>query len=471
MAIYDYVISRFSGLDQSADESLIRPDCSPDEMNFETEGGRLSPASGFAKLFAAPVPGQGTIHGIEVFRTAGKDIFIAFAGNCIYASEGGAWTCVYTYDAVPLVPKYCCVTAQIGSQDYLIIADGSHRMLKFDGESVQVFGSSEGCSDTVCAFAATYRGRLFAAGDPQEPNRLYYSKLPGDGRSIEDWGSEQASPAVEGGHAEIGSGAGDPITGLASLSNQLLIFKKHSVWRLIGDRPSNYTVERVGSCASHAAGTAFAAADDAVYYLTGDGLCCFNGVDAAPLADAKRIRELVNKAEVGRARMAEAGRAIYLLLTVEGAKRLVKYDLSERKYLQFGGFAVFDIKERDGRLLLIGASRCVCEWGRGGSFDGEAIQAHWRTPATDMGDPSSIKSLGQILLRGGPERAELTVSARVGGVESAYRAALPGGDCVLEIPLKNEGRVFALSIANVNGSSFALSGGLRLSLSVRRRTE
>ena len=74
-----------------------------------------------------------------------------------------------------------------------------------------------------------YRGRLFAAGDAANPDRLYYSVLPGSGRTVEQWGAVEASPAVEGGHVEIGALGGDPIVAVRALSNQLLIFKKNSL--------------------------------------------------------------------------------------------------------------------------------------------------------------------------------------------------------------------------------------------------
>ena len=40
-------------------------------------------------------------------------------------------------------------------------------------------------------------------------HRLYWSQLPGGERSIEDWGSVEASVNVEGGHSEIGDSASD----------------------------------------------------------------------------------------------------------------------------------------------------------------------------------------------------------------------------------------------------------------------
>ena len=37
----------------------------------------------------------------------------------------------------------------------------------------------------------------------------------------------------------------DPIVGLSALSNQLIIFKRDSIYRLLGDKPGNFIVEEV----------------------------------------------------------------------------------------------------------------------------------------------------------------------------------------------------------------------------------
>ena len=127
----------------------------------------------------------------------------------------------------------------------MIIATGERQLIKFDGDEAKPFGSAEGVSDKKAGYLAMYRSRLFAAGDPENPNRLYWSQLPGGERSIENWGSVEASPNVEGGHTEVGSMKSDPIVGLSALSNQLIIFKRDSIYRLLGDKPGNFIVEEV----------------------------------------------------------------------------------------------------------------------------------------------------------------------------------------------------------------------------------
>ena len=284
MAGFTYKIERFAGIDQSRDESLISPSYTPDAMNMDVSDGCLSVTKGFTKLLSAPVPVESTsgIDRVCFFRNASKDIPMALSGGYIYTYDHTeeSWTRAYGYSLVGATRRYTVLMTRIGTTDVMLIADGVNPILKFDGTNFSDFGSAANCSDAPVGCIAMYRSRLFAAGDRNNPNRLYYSKLPGGGRTIEDWGSDPDSPAVEGGHVEIGTTSGDPITAICAMSNQLLIFKKNSIYRLIGDRPGNFTVELIESDSTPVASTGTAVWRDIIYFVTSDGLHCFNGVDA-----------------------------------------------------------------------------------------------------------------------------------------------------------------------------------------------
>lgn len=108
------------------------------------------------------------------------------------------------------------------------------------GNYVKVRG---GLSNQPVSFMHMFFGRLFAAGDVNFPNRLYWSCLPGDGRTIEDWTADDASPDTGGGYVQVGDEG--YITALFSYQSQLLIWKGDELWRLYGTTPSQYTLELV----------------------------------------------------------------------------------------------------------------------------------------------------------------------------------------------------------------------------------
>ena len=142
------------------------------------------------------------------------------------------------------------------------------------GHFVKIRG---GLSDMRNHIFAEYYSRLFAAGDPDHPCRLYWSCLPGDGRTVEDWAMDDASVDTGGGHVEVGLGG--EIRALFAMPSQLLIFKDREVYRLYGASPSQFTLERVFRTESEVIGShrAIADANGVPYWVNADGLWAYNG--------------------------------------------------------------------------------------------------------------------------------------------------------------------------------------------------
>ena len=81
MSIQTYSVDRFIGLNQSGDENLMSPACTPDAANMCTDGGELRVAYGFTRLFEAAVPGTLRIDFFTLYRTNGAEIPVVIAGG------------------------------------------------------------------------------------------------------------------------------------------------------------------------------------------------------------------------------------------------------------------------------------------------------------------------------------------------------------------------------------------------------
>lgn len=476
MARAIYRINEFTGIDQSRDENALKSSMSPDACNMDTSDGNLSVCKGCVKHISAAIPGTERIHAIKLVPFPTGEMFIAAAGESIYAYKNNAWEEIYTYSPALEGHKFDFAQAQINSTDNLIIACGERQLVKFDGETASLFGSAEGVSDKSVGYLATYRSRLFAAGDPENPNRLYWSQLPGGTRSIEDWSSVEASPNVEGGHAEVGSMKSDPIVGLAALSNQLLIFKKNSIYRLIGDKPSNFTIEEVEARTETTVNSAIVKRAGSLFFLTQGGLCVFNGVNAQLLNNARCIQKELERASTANSRGAICRDILYFTVDEDGGEcnAVIEYDVLRGAYMLRRGFSAYDICAYGGTLYLANENRCICRLNEGESYDGASIDAYWNTPLSDLYDKGSIKSMRRLYLRGQSDANDSAtlIDVSVGGGQTTYRTLLPQSESdVLEVPLKNEGRTFALSIYNEAGGSFRLKSGVELEFETRRRTE
>lgn len=471
MSIKTYDIPYFSGINQAGGENSLPGRFATDAANMDTEGGRLRVADGYYKFNAIPVPGNGRIELLSSLKTASGEIPVVMSGGKLYALILNRWELMHTASRQSASVTCDSTMVRIGSTDYLVIADGENRLIKFDGESVSAFGSAEGCSDIPVSFLTMYRGRLFAAGDPENPDRLYYSVLPGSGRTVEDWGCVEASPAVEGGHTEVGSIGGDPIVAIKALSNQLLIFKRNSLYRLIGDRPSNYTIEHIDADMLTTKHTAIAIYGDMLYFVTRDGLYYYNGVTVRPCPDMRLIKSIMARADLTKCRAVIVDGKLFFNYTSGMDDEMMVYDLEERGYMRRNGFNISDLASIGGKLIMINRKRILYEFGASRSYDGEPIEAFWRTPCTDLGDKAAIKSPKMLYLRGWGDG--LKVEVELDGQKKDYYTTLKkdGAAKVTELPIFNEGRCLCMTFSNVNGGFFELEGGVELEMGLRRRTE
>lgn len=152
-----------------------------------------------------------------------------------------------------------------------------------------------GCSDMTITYMVMHHGRLFAAGhrsNNAHPRRLYWSCLPGDGRTIEDWTMTDASIDTSGGHVDIGDPSDGQIKGLIICNNQILIFTNHRLFRMYGTAPSNYTLELVGELE----GTRISQpveVNGTIYWLSLSGIQCYNGSYVQRVDDNYSTRRLL----------------------------------------------------------------------------------------------------------------------------------------------------------------------------------
>ena len=475
MALRQYRIPVFYGIQQGATENRLNEGESPDACNMDTAGGRLSVAKGYVRENDTPFPAPEEVRRLHVWNRNSVRKFIIATSDKLYTlnAVNGEWNSIYTFEASADAPQYDFQTIKIGSTEYLLIADGNARMAKWDGESeaAEAFGSAEGLSDIAVNFTEVYYARLFAAGDANYPSRLFYSQAPGDTRSIENWTSADESENVGGGHVEVGTDS-DPITGLVALSNQLLIFKRDSLYRLLGDRPSNYRIQPVNGTVQQPTHTACARIGDVVYFLTRGGMYYFDGQTVQKKADAEKVCTLISAANLTACTAALCRDKLYFALregSGEGANNAILiYDLARATYMMRRGFLAYGMFASGGTLYLMDENGYICRFEEGETYDGARIEAYWKTPMTDLDSKAVCKRLEELYLRG--SGGILSVEALMESGTVYNERLMPGeNERILELGLTGDGRAFQLIFRNVNGSHFTIDGGVELILDMQRR--
>ena len=475
MALRQYRIPVFYGMAQNVTENRLNDGESPNACNMDTQGGRLSVAKGYVRESQTALPAPETARRLYVWRRAGeRRLLVATASDLFVLDEtAGEWKRIYSFGATASSAQYDFLPVKIASTEYLLIANGSARMAKWDGvsEAAEAFGSTEGLSDIAVNFVELYYARLFAAGDSANPSRLYYSQAPGDTRTIENWTVATESENVGGGFVEVGTDS-DPITGLFALSNQLLIFKRDSLYRLLGDRPGNIRIQPVNGTMQQPVHTACVRVGDVLYFLTSGGMYYFDGQTVQRKADADKVQLLLQHANLADCTAAARGDRLYFAFREgegEGANdAMLIYDLARGTYMLRRGFSAQGLYAAGGTLYLLDGNGYVCRFEEGETYDGARIDAYWKTPMTDLDSKAVNKRLEELYLRG--SGGILLVEAVTESGTVYNERLMPGeSERILELGLNGDGRAFQLVFRNVNGSHFMIDGGVELILDMQRR--
>jgi len=305
------------------------------------------------------------------------------------------------------------------------------------------------CSDIPVTFMQMHNGRLFAAahrGNREHPRRLYWSCLPGDGRTIEDWTSTDVSIDTSGGHVDIGDPSDELITGLISLGEQILIFTKTRLWRMYGYSPSTYTLELVGELE----GTRISNVVDVngiVYWLSLSGISYYNGSSIAQINDNGSTKNLLNEfpKHVKEAMMYSTVHAVMfdgsLMFSFDNVNmgnecmvlrydmrtgNVIRYMIPCDNYLQqFTDSVKGNFGKEDGEVIKYETRYFQSmvhktwnadtsqydftmtmtqwyDWGRAkhGWYDEKKVNSLWQSGWTDFGSPESFKKPVDVYMRG-----------------------------------------------------------------------
>lgn len=331
------------------------------------------------------------------------------------------------------------------------------------GDTAKIRG---GASDAHCNFICMHNGRLFAAGDPENSNRLYWSTIPGDGRTIEHWLAIPSSVDLSGGYVEVGDTTADPIIGICELSTQILVFKRYSIYRLYGDRPSYYTVERVERFTERMSNAGVAVKSDIPYWLTKSGVKLFNGADMELLDGGQNfLCSFIDKVtDISQSKGFTARNKLYWTCRVgtgDYDDSVIVYDTTNGTYMVRDGFKIADMCAFENSVYLMNDTGYLYEFEKGDKYDGQAISAYWQTQPTDLSAKYQDKQLKHLFFRADGSTVIIETSNRNSVITTERRVLL--NEDMIDIPLLSVPcRRFSVKLSNESGGYFSIQGGLQI---------
>lgn len=354
-----------------------------------------------------------------------------------------------------------------------ISADGTKITLDLTGCTVTTSNTVQlrgGVSDKPVSSLELYHDRLWSAGDPEYLSRLYWSCVAGEGRTIEDWVSDDYDADASGGHVDVGTADGDKIVALKSMTDCLLIFKVNSIWRLYGNRPSNYTLERITDEVGAYDDSEIITRYGTPYWLTKNGIFYCDGTNAMSAdSDVDYLHDLfweVNGAARRSACCVPALRKLYFDVYSDTVGRFIlTRNLVTGAYLTFNGAEIIDIATASDDALFLTAGGAVIARGENtdrlteyGSTDG--LHAKWVSQRMDFSGLFGRKQVSALWFRATGGRMRVAVHTDIG---SNYFDVVPEEmqTDVVRLPVNmSEARTLQIEIENVNGSRFRIEGGI-----------
>lgn len=475
MALQRIYLNDFAGVRQGVCGGSDPLHWALDAQNVSTQGGCLRRAKGYTPLLPPMIGDKGKLRRLFVWPQGDGSV------DCLVARQDSlfrfdaateSWVDLHHYAQDRQTDAFDFLKVKIGSTETVLIGNGLESILKWPGGSgsVSPFGSAQQQSDKAVNFVELYFNRLFAAGDGEHPARLYWSKAPGAERTIEDWSADEDSENVSGGHVEVGTDS-DPITGLFALSNQLLIFKKDRLYRLLGDRPGNFRIVPVEAALRQPVHTACVGYGDRLFFLTDRGLYYFDGQTVNRPPHGADLLPLLGTVDFSQAVSAACGDTLYFAVKEDPSSRhndlVIEYDVLRDCFLLRRGLQVVDLYGCYGKLYLLSGKGEVALFNEGDTYGGDPIEAYWMAPwltgASLLTDKQAVEAA--VVGQGGP------VTVSLWGEDGAQggTGVLLGEGVPREFLLRAGGRRLRFKLENEQGSDFSITGGVELLIDEQRR--
>lgn len=254
---------------------------------------------------------------------------------------------------------------------------------------------------------------------------------------------------------------GGVLLGISNIFDDVVLYKTHNIFRVIGTYPEQYELRQVFATRSAIAERSIVSEGTLAFHLCSDGIYVYDGTQAQPLCGEriKRYFRSLNQEALPGA-CAEVYRDKLYMAVPEGTSAVnnavIEYDILNDSFMLRRGMQVTQFLEYEDRLLFCGQDGYVYAFDEGASYDGRDIEAVYETPWEDLGRRDLTKTLLELYaVAEGTGR--LLVTLITDTMQRRYTVDLPRKPEVVRLPVFAEGRRFKLRFENVGGSAFMLA--------------
>ena len=392
-----FFVDNFTGgLNIRSNDSMLREIECTELLNyaFPFRGG-IKKRNGSLKYNASAIGLSGEVH--SLYRYYKADLtkqFLAIEGSILYEGNDGAgtWT---DRGSVGGSEKAAFVTYQ----DIVYFVNAAGLVKTWNGTAQ----GAVALSPTTCKYITFRKERLYAAGDSSKPNRLFYTDvaLPGTW----DTGNN---------FIDISDNDGDVITGIATLSDVLVVYKHNSIWLVYGTSNADFAVQQVSSFVGCDAPHTLNSYENKHYFLDKTGVYIFDGSNLALISENiynDVTLKVIGLSDIPSARFGEAvavmyNRQYYLSYSKGGETsnaNMFVYNLLLNAWSRFEGisassFATWNGVGDDRELYSGDYAGFVHKLDEGLSDNGADIETKYTSKYVHFGNPMLHKRIEEVVL-------------------------------------------------------------------------
>ena len=469
----------FKGLMQGVSEYLLDWAYSPDCENIDVSEGILSTVSGSVKFNTNEVADLDAGYSIEkifVFEATWKLLIIGasnvsndhkwyytkYTGEiCEILDVATSAVSLTTHDPTA---TYAAMYNDSGT-NYMALMYINNTPIKLSLDVSTIEYAEMAAEVPEARFSATHRERLWVAydGAGAEKSTAYYS----NSFDPEDFTTELKTGAVI-----VNTNDGEFITAFKEIFDDIVIFKHGSMWRVTGNTPSSYGLEKIYSMTGTHEQMSVCADGNRCYFMGSDGIVYLYDGNTCHVILKDEYKEIfgdiINSMFDTHWYMAMGllGDKLYMFSMNDYVALLYNTKTRRTEKLAMQDFVCMTTDELVGQAFvwysdgtdIFYLDKDALTWG------GLDIDAYWFTPETDFARPDASKALTNIYLTGfGTDSAgeaggevKVTTYYNEAGTQKTNEKTitLQTSHKVHDIPMSVSGRLFKFKIENVDGTAF-----------------
>ena len=334
-----------------------------------------------------------------------------------------------------------------GKLDYYVDANGNH--IKDENAITTLAPKGK--------FIELHYDRLWIAGDPNNPDRVYFSTNGVNGADINDWTvplADEEEINMHGGFIDVRSYDGSGIIGMKVVMNYVTIFKSHSAYKVYGSTQENYEMVQIFSSEGAIGDRTICTGNNGLYFLNRDGIYYYDGTNTTLVSSKlNKIFERMNYDYAELSVGLYSNNRYYLSFPIDGSdinNILVVYNTLTGAYMVYNIEGIKDMVEFDNEVYY---SKDNGIYKLFGAIN--VMPLKWTTPMYDFGYKNTRKISDRIYFRGkGTGKVKFTLKTE--RMEKTLEVELTPEETLYRKRLKGKGRMLQLTIENVNQSNIEI---------------